>query len=141
MLKNIDPHLSPELIYSLYCMGHGDEIVLSDAHFPAHTINNNVIRADGNQVEILLKAIIPLFELDNYVNDAVVMMSPVAGDRVPDDVIRDYRAQLPADQEITFIDRFAFYERAKNASIVVVTSSTRKYGNILLKKGVTPAEC
>lgn len=140
MLKNIDPRLSPTLLYSLYCMGHGDEIILSDAHFPAHTINENVIRADGNQVEELLKAIIPLFELDSYVNDAVVMMSPVPGDKVPDDVIADYRSQLPENQEITFIDRFAFYERAKNASVVVVTSSVRKYGNILLKKGVTPAE-
>ncbi|MDA3134253.1 MULTISPECIES: L-fucose mutarotase [Enterobacteriaceae] len=141
MLKNIDPRLSPELLYTLYCMGHGDEIVLSDAHFPAHSVNENVIRADGNQVEQLLKAIMPLFELDSYVTDAVVMMSASAGDELPPGLIDDYKSVLPENQEITFIDRFAFYERAQKASCVVITSSTRKYGNILLKKGVTPVEC
>jgi len=141
MLKNIDPRLSPELLYTLYCMGHGDEIVLSDAHFPAHSVNENVIRADGNQVEQLLKAMMPLFELDSYVTDAVVMMSASAGDELPPGLIDDYKSVLPEKQEITFIDRFAFYDRAKKASCVVITSSTRKYGNILLKKGVTPVEC
>jgi len=141
MLKNIDPRLSPELLYTLYCMGHGDEIVFSDAHFPAHSVNEHVIRADGNQVEQLLKAIIPLFELDSYVTDAVVMMSASAGDELPPGLIDDYKSVLPENQEITFIDRFAFYERAQKASCVVITSSTRKYGNILLKKGVTPVEC
>ncbi|NBC99231.1 L-fucose mutarotase [Atlantibacter hermannii] len=141
MLKNIDPRLSPELLYTLYCMGHGDEIVLSDAHFPAHSVNENVIRADGNQVEQLLKAMMPLFELDSYVTDAVVMMSASAGDELPPWLIDDYKSVLPENQEITFIDRFAFYERAQKASCVVITSSTRKYGNILLKKGVTPVEC
>ncbi|WP_312979869.1 L-fucose mutarotase [Atlantibacter sp.] len=141
MLKNIDPRLSPELLYTLYCMGHGDEIVLSDAHFPAHSVNENVIRADGNQVEQLLKAMMPLFELDSYVTDAVVMMSASAGDELPPGLIDDYKLVLPEKQEITFIDRFAFYDRAKKASCVVITSSTRKYGNILLKKGVTPVEC
>ncbi|WP_333892469.1 L-fucose mutarotase [Atlantibacter subterraneus] len=141
MLKNIDPRLSPELLYTLYCMGHGDEIVLSDAHFPAHSVNENVIRADGNQVEQLLKAIMPLFELDSYVTDAVVMMSASAGDELPPGLIDDYKSVLPENQEITFIDRFAFYQRAQKASCVVITSSTRKYGNILLKKGVTPVEC
>ncbi|MCZ7834809.1 L-fucose mutarotase [Atlantibacter hermannii] len=141
MLKNIDPRLSPELLYTLYCMGHGDEIVLSDAHFPAHSVNENVIRADGNQVEQLLKAIMPLFELDSYVTDAVVMMSASVGDELPPGLIDDYKSVLPKNQEITFIDRFAFYERAQKASCVVITSSTRKYGNILLKKGVTPVEC
>lgn len=138
MLKNIDPRLSPDLLYTLYCMGHGDEIILSDAHFPAHSVNQKVIRADGNQVEELLSAIMPLFEIDNYVSDVVVMMSPTTGDEVPLDVINDYQKTLPENQNITFIDRFEFYERAKKASAVVITSSTRKYGNILLKKGVTP---
>ncbi|TKI04087.1 L-fucose mutarotase [Martelella alba] len=141
MLKNIDPCLSPELLHALYCMGHGDEIILSDAHFPAHTVNAKVIRADGNQVEGLLKAIIPLFTLDSYVSDPVVMMSANTGDTIPDELIADYQKCLPPAQEITFIERFAFYERAQKAYCVVVTSSTRKYGNILLKKGVTPIEC
>ncbi len=82
-VKNIDPRLSPDLLYTLYCMGHGDEIILSDAHFPAHSVNENVIRADGNAVEALLDAIIPLFEIDSYVSDAVVMMAPVPEMKFP----------------------------------------------------------
>ena len=140
MLKKIDPRLSPDLLYVLYCMGHGDEIVLSDAHFPAHTVNKNIIRADGNQVEELLEAILPLFELDSYVPDSVVMMSVNNGDSYPDSVIESYKKRLPPGQEITFIERFEFYERTKAASVVVVTSSIKKYGNILLKKGVTPSD-
>lgn len=138
MLKNIDPRLSPSLLYELYCMGHGDEIVFSDAHFPAYTFNKNVIRADGCLVEDLLEAVLPLFELDSYVEDNVVMMQPVEGDSFPEDVVNSYQALLPPETHVTFIDRFAFYARTKQASLVVITSSVRKYGNILLKKGVTP---
>jgi len=139
MLKKIDPIISPDLLYQLYCMGHGDEIIISDAHFPAHSINNNVIRSDGNEVIALLRAIMPLFELDAYVDDSVVMMAASAGDTLPENLVSFYQSALPAKQKITFIDRFSFYERAQKASCVVVTSSTVKYGNILLKKGVTPA--
>ncbi len=140
MLKKINPIISPDLLYQLYCMGHGDEIILSDSHFPAHTINTTVIRADGNKIEDLLEAIIPLFEMDSYVDDSVVMMAPYKNDPFPQDVVDDYRRVLPIGQEITFIERFDFYERAKKASAIVVTSSVRKYGNILLKKGVTPLD-
>lgn len=138
MLKNIDPRLSPSLLYELYCMGHGDEIVFSDAHFPAYTFNKKVIRADGCIVEDLLKAVLPLFELDSYVKDNVVMMQPVEGDAFPEDVVKSYQSLLPPETQITFIDRFEFYARTRQASLVVITSSVRKYGNILLKKGVTP---
>lgn len=137
MLNNISPCISPDLLYQLYCMGHGDEIIFSDAHFPAHSINSCVIRADGNQVVELLAAIIPLFELDSYVQDAVVMMSASAGDELPVGLVELYQSALPEKQKITFTDRFSFYERAKKASCVVVTSTTLKYGNIILKKGVT----
>ena len=140
MLKTINACISPELLQKLYCMGHGDEIVISDAHFPDHSVNKQVIRADGNEVETLLRAIIPLFELDAYVYDAVVMMSASAGDSLPDGLVSTYQSTLPKGQEITFIDRFSFYDRAKNASCIVVTSTTKKYGNILLKKGVTTVE-
>lgn len=140
MLKTINACISPELLQKLYCMGHGDEIVISDAHFPAHSVNKQVIRADGNEVETLLRAIIPLFELDAYVDDAVVMMSASAGDSLPDGLVSTYQSTLPKGQGITFIDRFSFYDRAKNAICIVVTSTTKKYGNILLKKGVTTVE-
>nr|WP_321456455.1 L-fucose mutarotase [uncultured Cohaesibacter sp.] len=136
MLKTISPLISPNLLMMMHQMGHGDEIVFSDAHFPANSFNNVVLRADGVEVTQLLKAIMPLWQLDQYVKDNVVMMAPVEGDDLPDGLVSDYSAALPSDAEITFIDRFAFYERTRSASLVVVTGTTRKYGNIILKKGV-----
>ena len=122
----------------LHKMGHGDEIVFSDAHFPAYSVNATIYRADGSDVTDLLKAVLPLFELDQYVDDKVVMMAPVAGDSHPEGLVSEYQSTLPVETSITFIDRFAIYDRAQTASCVVVTGSTRKYGNIILKKGVTP---
>ena len=140
MLKGISPLFSPELLAALYRMGHGDEIVLADAHFPGDSVNNHVIRADGLRIADLLDAIMPLFELDVYVDDPVVMMACVPGD-VPDPAVEaDYQAAIalhtPASPTIHFIERFAFYERARQAFAVVLTGETRKYGNIILKKGV-----
>jgi len=141
MLKGISPLFSPELLAALYRMGHGDEIVLADAHFPGHTMNTNVIRADGLPIEALLDAILPLFALDSYVEDPVVMMQCVPGDKPDPKVETGYRtvidrhaSETPA---IAFIERFAFYERSKAAFLVVMTGDTRKYANIILKKGVS----
>jgi L-fucose mutarotase len=141
MLKGISPLFSPELLATLYRMGHGDEIVLADAHFPGHTMNKNVIRADGLLIEDLLEAILPLLALDTYVNDPVVMMACVPGDEPDPKVESGYRRVIdryaPATPAIAFIERFVFYERAKAAFAVVMTGDTRKYANIILKKGVS----
>lgn len=142
MLKGISPLLSPQLLSVLYRMGHGDEIVLADAHFPGDTVNDTVIRADGLRVPALIEAILPLFVLDTYVPDPIVMMAPVPGDTLDENVLRAYRAAIQHQYfdapPTTFIERFAFYDRAKKAFAVVLTGETAKYGNIILKKGVTP---
>ncbi|MDO4410460.1 MAG: L-fucose mutarotase [Akkermansia sp.] len=137
MLKNISPLISPTLLKVLAEMGHGDEIVFSDAHFPAHTFNANVIRADGLKVDALLAAIIPLFELDAYATP-VIMMQAVPGDTLDPSVEERYRKALDYTGEIVQEERYAFYERAKKAYAVVITGETAKYGNIIVKKGVTP---
>ena len=137
MLKNISPLISPDLLKTLAQMGHGDEIVFSDAHFPAHSFNSNVLRADGIPADKLLAGVIPLFELDAYATP-VIMMQAVLGDSLDPEVEKAYRAALGYDGEIELVERFAFYERAKKAFAVVVTGETRKYGNVILKKGVTP---
>jgi len=141
MLKKISPLFSPELLAALYRMGHGDEIVLADAHFPGHTMNEHVIRADGLQIENLLDAILPLYALDSYVDDPVVMMQVVAGDEPDPSVESGYRSVIdkyaPETPAIVLIDRFDFYERAKSAFAVVMTGDTRKYANIIIKKGVS----
>ena len=144
MLLGISPLLSPELLAILYRMGHGDEIVLADAHFPGESCNNLVVRADGLKVADLLDAILPLFVLDEYVDCPVMMMAPVPGDTLDPSVEVSYRTVIdkvwPDTPSISLIERFEFYERTKQAFCVVMTGEIAKYGNIILKKGVTPVE-
>lgn len=144
MLIGISPLLSPELLATLYRMGHGDEIVLADAHFPGESVNNTVLRADGLKVADLLHAILPLFALDEYVKSPVFMMDAVPGDTLDPTVEIAYRAAIDKHwaqtPPIARVERFAFYEQAKHAFAVVMTGETAKYGNIILKKGVTPIE-
>ena len=141
MLKGISPVVSPDLLKTLAEMGHGDEVVFSDAHFPANNFAREgavLLRADGIAADKLLAGIIPLFELDSYATP-VVMMEAVSGDTLDPEVEKAYRAALGYDGKVERMERFAFYERAKKAYAIVLTGETRKYGNVILKKGVTPA--
>jgi len=142
MLINIDPVISPELLDTLFRMGHGDEIVLADSFFPGDSCNSRVIRADGIRVPALLEGILKLINLDSYVPYPVAMMTPVPGDTLDEEVEKTYRAVIdrhwPQTPAIERVERFAFYERTKKAFAVVMTGETVKYGNIILKKGVIP---
>jgi L-fucose mutarotase len=143
MLKGIDPCVSPELLKVLAEMGHGDEIVLADAHFPGHSLNRRVLRADGLWVTTLLDGILPLFELDSYA-EPLVMMQAVPGDAldpaVEEQYMRVVHRHVPEAPPPARVERFTFYERAREAYAVVMTGEKRKYGNLLLKKGVTTTE-
>ncbi len=140
MLNGISPLIGPELLYTLYTMGHGDEIVLADAHFPGYSMNENVIRADGLTIPDLLDAILPLFPLDKYVDSSLVMMAAVAGDILDPEVEKSYRKMIDKHFSDSFaiqrLERFAFYECTQSAFAVVMTGETVKYGNIILKKGL-----
>lgn len=142
MLKGISPLISPDLLAVLARMGHGDEIVLADAHFPGESFNSRVLRADGLLISELLSAILPLFELDSYVPFPMVMMAAVEGDELDPLVEQRYLEAIhqsnPNVAPIDRIDKFVFYERTRSAFAVVMTGETAKYGNIILKKGVTP---
>lgn len=142
MLKGISPLISPKLLEVLARMGHGDEIILADAYFPGETYNDNVLRADGLKIPALLEAILPLFELDAYVEAPIIMMDAVKGDHLDPQVEEAYMASIrktnPTVAPIERIERFTFYERARSAFAIVMTGETAKYGNIILKKGVTP---
>ena len=142
MLKGISPLISPQLLEVMARMGHGDELVLADAHFPGESLNRRIIRADGLHIADLLEAILPLFELDTYVSHPVIMMEPVVGDRLDPGVESSYMKRIALTgasiPQVKRLDRYAFYERAKNAFAVVMTGETVKYGNIILIKGVTP---
>lgn len=141
MLKGISPYLTPDLLKTLHEMGHGDELVLADAHFPGHTLGRRVLRADGLNIPQLLDAILPLFELDPA-DDALAMMQPDASDPTNDAVEADFlhavRRHISRPAPPARVARLAFYERAKAAYVVVMTGEVRAYGNLLLRKGVTP---
>ena len=143
MLKNIPAILSPELLKTLCEMGHSDRIVIADGNFPAQSMGKNckVIRADGHGVPELLDAIMQLFPLDTYTEKPVALMEVVPGDNCPTPPIWDeYKKILnkyePTHHEIDFTERFAFYERAKDAFLIIATGEEAIYANILLKKGV-----
>jgi L-fucose mutarotase len=144
MLKGISTLFSPELLATIYEMGHGDEIVLADAHFPAASLNANVIRADGLRIRDLLDAMLPLFELDTYDEHPILMMDAVEGDKPDPEVERAYlkviRKHFPAVSAVLRLERFEFYNRAEEAFAIVATGELTKYGNIILKKGVTPVK-
>ncbi|MFZ4483630.1 MAG: L-fucose mutarotase [Chthoniobacterales bacterium] len=141
MLTGIHPAISPDLLKALAEMGHGDELVLADAHFPGHSLGRPALRADGVSVATLLEGILPLFELDTYAQP-LVMMAPVSGDQLDPAVeeaylgaIRRHCPRAPGPQRVARED---FYDRARRAFVIVMTGERAKYGNIILKKGVTP---
>ena len=142
MLKGVSPLISPRLLATLCEMGHGDELVLADAHFPAESCGRRVVRADGLRIADLLAAILPLFELDSYVEAPAAMMAVVPGDTADPGIERAYRELLalhaPRIPPPAKVERFAFYERARQAFAVVSTGDTAKYANLILTKGVTP---
>ncbi len=140
MLKGIPKIISPDLMKILLEMGHGDEIVLADGNFPAASCGAKLIRCEGHGVLEVLHAILQFFPLDTYSNHSVSLMKVVKGDPTTpsiwetyDAVIKQYDTHFDSFE---MIDRFAFYERAKNAYAIVATSESALYANMILKKGV-----
>lgn len=146
MLKNIPAVLSPALLKAMCEMGHGDELVIADGNFPCHTIGKNtiVIRADGHGTKEILGAVLLLLPLDTYSEKPVALMEKVPDDPCPtptiwaeyDEILHRYE---PEHCAIEMTERFTFYERAKNAYLIIATGETAIYANILLKKGVVKA--
>jgi L-fucose mutarotase len=139
MLKNIPSIISPELLKVLMEMGHGDELVIGDGNFPAASTNERVIRLDGHGVPEIFSAILQLFPLDIY-SDNAFLMEKVPGDKVETPIWKEYeelgKQGDPNFKGFHFIERYAFYDRAKKAYAVVATGETALYANILIKKGV-----
>lgn len=139
MLKNIPSIISPELLKILHEMGHSDEIVIGDGNFPAASNAKRLVRCDGHGVPELLDAILKLFPLDTYVEAPVGLMQVTPGDDVDPVIWKEYRKIVDAHQDdVKFeeIERFAFYERARNAYAIVATGESALYANVILKKGV-----
>ena len=144
MLKGIDPMIGPDLLHVLARMGHGDEIVLADANFPAasvarQTVEGRELRMDCDAIPAL-RAVLSLLPIDDFQPDPVMTMQivgdpdglpPVVADALP---LLSAQGLRPAG-----IERFAFYDRAKAAFAVVRTAEARPYGNFILRKGVIAA--
>lgn len=143
MLKNIPALLGPELLYALRAMGHGDEIAIVDANFPAEYLGPEVVRLDGIAATDVLDAILSVMPLDSFVEEAAMGMA-VVGDatrREPIyDLFEDIIRRHEPDQSFSTLERFAFYDRARSAAAIVQSGETRLYGNIILKKGIIRPE-
>jgi L-fucose mutarotase len=140
MLKGIPIVISPELLKILMEMGHGDELVIADGNFPAASMAQRLVRADGLSGATMLDAILRLMPLDQYVSAPVALMAVVAGDTVKPVIWDEYLTIItrhePAFTEFEMVERFAFYERAKKAYAILATSEAAQYANVILKKGV-----
>jgi L-fucose mutarotase len=140
MLKNIPSILSPELLKILMEMGHGDEIVIADGNFPSASIAQRIVRLDGHVIPEILEALFKLFPLDTYVEKPVGLMAVMPGDPYKPVIWEEYKKIILSSKEpfkeFEYIERFAFYERAKKAYVVIATGESALYANIILKKGV-----
>jgi len=141
MLKGIPDIVSPELLKVLHEMGHGDDLVIGDANYPAASNARILVRADGHGVPEILDAILSLFPLDDFVPHPVALMQVVPGDAtvpvIQDEIRKVVRKHEPkGDALVEQVERFAFYERAKKAYAVLATTEKKLYGCMIIKKGV-----
>ena len=139
MLKNIPPILGPDLLGILRAMGHGDEIAIVDANYPADSAGPALIRLDGISATDVLDAVLTLMPLDDFVDEAAICMQVVgnAGKREPVmDAFETILKQHEPKMGLASLERFAFYERVSKGYAIIQTGERRLYGNILLKKGI-----
>ena len=140
MLNGVPSILSPELLKIMMEMGHGDELVIGDGNFPAASMARRLIRADGHGVPELLEAILKFFPLDRYVDCSVALMQVVPGDPTKPVIWQQYRSIVKNAEakfeDFEFVERFAFYERAKQAYAILASGESALYANIILMKGV-----
>jgi len=140
MLKGLHPLLVPDLVHALAAMGHGDEIAIVDANFPAATVGRRVIELRGVGSAEALDAVLTVFPLDTYVVPAAFTMQVVGDPSAVPEPVADFAATLSdhglADAEVGQLERNDFYARARGAFVLVRTGELRAYGNILLVKGV-----
>lgn len=140
MLYGVPDIITPDLLKVLMEMGHGDEIVLADANFPAASHASRLIRCDGHEIPLILDAILLMFPLDEYVDRPAALMQIVPGDTVETPIWEKYRKIIEhhtgLSQPFEEVERFDFYERTKRAYAVIATGEKALYANIILKKGV-----
>jgi L-fucose mutarotase len=145
MLKNIDPLLNADILHALCAMGHGDEVVICDANFPAdsvarETVRGHVLRLDGVSAPRAVRAVLSVMPLDTFVDHPAERMEVVGDASALPAVQREAQREVDdaEGRAVAFapVERFAFYERAKRAYCVIATGESRGYGCFIFKKGV-----
>ena len=149
MLKNLNPLLTPELLYVLAAMGHGDDLVLCDANFPAEsvartTVYGRPVRVAGADAPSVARAILSVLPLDEFVNVPASRMEVSDDPQVVPAVQQEVQAAVDEVMGRSLamqpIERFAFYAASRQAYAVVATGERRFWGCFLFKKGVLPEE-
>ncbi|MEQ1771144.1 MAG: RbsD/FucU domain-containing protein [Devosia sp.] len=139
MLRGIPPILGPDMLHIMRAMGHGDELVIADANFPASSQGPEVIRIDGVSGTDLAEAILKLMPLDEFVPEQAFVMQVVGDPSAKPPVVLEYEkivAKYEPKAKVGSIERMEFYERAKTTFAIVQTGENRLYGNLILKKGI-----
>lgn len=148
MLKGIDPLLNADVLRALRAMGHGDDLIISDTNFPAdsvarQTVIGKVLRIDADAARVV-KAILSVYPLDSFVDDAAARMEVVGEPSKLLPVAQEVQSEIDAAEgkswPMVSIERYAFYERAKKAYCVIQTHERRFYGCFAFRKGVIPPE-
>ena len=146
MLKGIDPLLNADVLFALRAMGHGDDLIISDTNFPAHsvareTVLGEVLRIDRPAAAVI-RAVLSVYPIDTFVDDAAARMEVVGEPDTILPVMQEVQAEVTAADGPTMIgiERYAFYERAKQAYAVIQTGERRFYGCFALRKGVIPPD-
>ncbi|MEM1288659.1 MAG: RbsD/FucU family protein [Pseudomonadota bacterium] len=149
MLKGIDPRLNADVLYVLRAMGHGDVLVLADTNFPSDSIAKEttfgeLLRMDNLTVGQAAEAVLSVYPLDTFVDDFAMRMEVVGA---PHDIPApqtEVQAAIDAAEgeprPMIGVERFAFYDQAKQAYAVIQTGERRFYGCIMLRKGVIPPD-
>lgn len=146
MLKGLDPILNADVLYALRAMGHGDDLIIADTNFPSdsvarETVLGEVLRIDRPAAEVM-RAVLSVYPIDTFVEDAAARMEVVGEPDAILPVMEEVQAEVDAVEGPTMlgIERFAFYDRAKQAYAVIQTGERRFYGCFALRKGVVPPE-
>ena len=148
MLKGIDPLLNAEVLGVLRAMGHGDDLILADTNFPsasvaALTVHGRLLRIDAPSARVA-RAVLSVYPLDTFVDDAAARMEVVGDPARIEPVAAEVQAEVDAAEgrawPMISVERYAFYERAKEAYCVIQTGERRFYGCFALRKGVVPPD-
>jgi L-fucose mutarotase len=148
MLKGINPLLNAEVLQVLRAMGHGDDLIIADTNFPSESVarmtgHGQLLRIDRNAAEVV-NAVLSVYPLDTFVDDAAARMEVVGSPDEIMDVQREVQAEIDSANGVPLpmisIERYAFYERAKQAYAVIQTQERRFYGCFAFRKGVIPPD-